>query len=719
MKAQMKRIFFPLWHIINILFSKHYDVLSACRQYGAFHQHLVKVNGRQFAAKYLKDYFANCRRVAFKMKPSHTYKVWSKLDCYGLPSRLHLTNKLVAGSSLLKRRIGLTIAYSYLFLRTPPEISLVTIVKPAKQTPSKKLIKKFDKFLAKEVPRLRYKPKLNAKLRFPFILKTNPYGAISIADAIRDGWTLMQEEYLSYRMAAKDLLRELYPNGRAAEDWEWSVKLSTKFSIFPVWMKKRIAKLSFISDRGGKTRAVVAVNYFLQSALYPLHERVMNLLSRLPQDYTYDQDRGVEVLRKVTRMGLKVSCLDLSAATDRFPISLQARVLAHLISPAASVAWLHLMRMPIYVPQAQGQTVSYAVGQPMGAYSSWPVFALTHHLWIRFLFHKDNVPIGPYSYGVLGDDSFIVNDTVGVSYYKLTQKELGCEISLHKTVLGSVKPCAEFAKRLVIEGNDITPISPGLIFAAKTESVTLVRVLLDRLYTGWKLSTHEFPIDENLLWKLMGGPTSFKAFPYLSTKKVRQRWTAKFNGLMRWLSYPIFASDYAYFDKYANLYWKADKVPDFLVYSDSLQAYITLESARLSIKQNDKVSRITDRVKSWVNLILDESYVCTSIPAHQVRTWLEMAIEWHPLYQVSLDLKNTIQDFSLLAYDPFWAIQNFPKWVNISNNFKWMDSILSRTRRYDMRKEKHKVEAAHSVDLLKDYRKYFGDWIVAKSYVKP
>jgi len=35
-----------------------------------------------------------------------------------------------------------------------------------------------------------------------------------------------------------------------------------------------------------------------------------------------------------------------------------------------------------YTPDKE--TVFYRTGQPMGAYSSWAVFALTHHLLIRY-----------------------------------------------------------------------------------------------------------------------------------------------------------------------------------------------------------------------------------------------------------------------------------------------------------------------------------------------
>jgi hypothetical protein len=81
--------------------------------------------------------------------------------------------------------------------------------------------------------------------------------------------------------------------------------------------------------------------------------------------------------------------IDLSAATDRLPISLQASVLRVLLkdivpdSTMFAKAWIDLLvdrhykisisgklNQEAIVPRKLGQSVKYSVGQPMGALSS-------------------------------------------------------------------------------------------------------------------------------------------------------------------------------------------------------------------------------------------------------------------------------------------------------------------------------------------------------------
>jgi len=65
--------------------------------------------------------------------------------------------------------------------------------------------------------------------------------------------------------------------------------------------------------------------------LKPLHDFIFKFLKNLPNDGTFDQ--GASVMRakeKALRFG-KSFGYDLSAATDRLPISLQIRILSDLI----------------------------------------------------------------------------------------------------------------------------------------------------------------------------------------------------------------------------------------------------------------------------------------------------------------------------------------------------------------------------------------------------
>lgn len=64
-----------------------------------------------------------------------------------------------------------------------------------------------------------------------------------------------------------------------------------------------------------------------QSTLAPLHEELFNLLRLIPNDGTFDQMASI---RRCSSKSLKYNCaysFDLSAATDRLPVSLTAAIL--------------------------------------------------------------------------------------------------------------------------------------------------------------------------------------------------------------------------------------------------------------------------------------------------------------------------------------------------------------------------------------------------------
>jgi len=99
-----------------------------------------------------------------------------------------------------------------------------------------------------------------------------------------------------------------------------------------------------------------------------------------------------------------------------------------------------------------GQTVSYSVGQPMGAYSSWPVFALTHGLLVSYLGSK--VYADRNSYKILGDDIVIRDDDLSALYQR-TLSNLQVPVSKAKTM--SSDSTFEFAKRWFHKGVEVSP----------------------------------------------------------------------------------------------------------------------------------------------------------------------------------------------------------------------------------------------------------------------
>lgn len=109
---------------------------------------------------------------------------------------------------------------------------------------------------------------------------------------------------------------------------------------------------------------------------------------------------------------------------------------------------------PFVVDGLDGKEVYYAVGNPMGAYSSWASFAISHHFVMFVASTRAGVPWPSAKYVILGDDVLIGDSQIEEEYRKILQT-LGVDVSKEKT-LSSDELC-EFAKRYVFRGEEVTP----------------------------------------------------------------------------------------------------------------------------------------------------------------------------------------------------------------------------------------------------------------------
>jgi len=84
-------------------------------------------------------------------------------------------------------------------------------------------------------------------------------------------------------------------------------------------------RIACIQDKEGKTREVAIGDYFTQAALLPLHDFLFKHLRRITQDCTFNQTKRFRVLQADD--GSSYHSVDLTAATDRFPITIQRELL--------------------------------------------------------------------------------------------------------------------------------------------------------------------------------------------------------------------------------------------------------------------------------------------------------------------------------------------------------------------------------------------------------
>jgi hypothetical protein len=222
-----------------------------------------------------------------------------------------------------------------------------------------------------------------------------------------------------------------------------------------------LRRLSVVDSPEGKKRVIAIFDYWSQDVLKPVHDWTFRILRRIPMDMTFDQSRDIESFPLYD----EYHSLDLTAATDRVPISIQEILLAQLLGEERASAWKRIMiGKDFIVPfdNVEGlKRADYAVGQPMGAYSSWSVFTLTHHLivqWAAYRFSKSEKLFDTYR--ILGDDIVIGHSGVANEYMKILN-ELGVEINLQKTMRSPYM--YEFAKRLIVHGKEVTPLPVNAI----------------------------------------------------------------------------------------------------------------------------------------------------------------------------------------------------------------------------------------------------------------
>jgi hypothetical protein len=249
-----------------------------------------------------------------------------------------------------------------------------------------------------------------------------------------------------------------------------------------------LGKLHAKEEPAGKVRIFAMVDAWTQWALYPLHKFIFACLAEIPQDGTFNQTAPLKTL--LARKPKELYSLDLTAATDRLPLFLQKALLHFLIGQGFSEAWATLLVGRTYGFHQLGYSqwagsYSYGTGQPMGAYSSWGMLALTHHFIVQAsAWRAGVVPVGVWfeDYALLGDDLVIANSAVKDSYLEIL-KDLGMEVNLSKSLLSPSGACLEFAKRTIFiypdrTWVDISPVAVKEMAAAQGLLPALIQFMV-------------------------------------------------------------------------------------------------------------------------------------------------------------------------------------------------------------------------------------------------
>lgn len=302
--------------------------------------------------------------------------------------------------------------------------------------------------------------KIKKKMGFPLILdRPRPYWTYMPSPSKRvpslDGRNYPENSawmnqwgdiYLSkYGRTARWKFPDLFEN--VLGSWKASFGVSQGATLSP--LVDCVGSIGLIQEPGYKLRSVANPNRVYQVALEPLGDALFNLLKLMPWDCTHDQRKAIPHLQAHLASDGIIHSVDLSSATDYFPLSLQAAVLREIIDESCHDS-IGLFEFLSRAPWRLGKTtISWTKGQPLGLYPSFASFALTHGLLLLSLNggRHDN------AFFVLGDDVVIMDDTLYTKYINVLST-LNCPVSESKSL--SSRLVCEFAGKIVTK-EDVFP----------------------------------------------------------------------------------------------------------------------------------------------------------------------------------------------------------------------------------------------------------------------
>jgi hypothetical protein len=453
----------------NLLGVPSNNGLGAC--YLQVYEKLVKAHGKREAIKQLKALYNEIVRFSCGLPVNPNTPIWCKRDKENFPLIFKPFKVFVRGGRL-ERRMALSILRSYESVILPAQPNLETVTSPSKGRSSFERIRpSFQNFLEKsyfvrklqESFREKLDKSINGEISMPFHFSTK--SGIKGPTVLTAGkQSVAIEEELAYLLSD---FTSYFRKGNWIGIWRNNKKYFVDHE--DIYRAKDdsnqtfLGRISFIPDKGGKTRTIAIGNYWVQDCLKGLHDALFGVLRDIPTDGTYDQVRQSDRVKTQSGVGA-VWSYDLTAATDRFPIEPQIAVLKS-IHPEIGSLWEKILKRMEF--KYEDQIVRYEVGQPMGLYSSWAVFSVTHHVIIQYCAWLEREKFPFEKYAVLGDDVAIWSRGVAERYSRLL-KDLDVSISVDKSFFPIDKDClnkpcvAEFAKRIFVKGEEISAISPSI-----------------------------------------------------------------------------------------------------------------------------------------------------------------------------------------------------------------------------------------------------------------
>jgi hypothetical protein len=491
--------------LVYSIFNRRNNLFKRIQLLNNFHKMIIKYNknhGVVFTISFLKASQLAIQKKLAGSPLSSLREVEPRLPLprliNGLPPFINIKDRsLINQHSPKVIRLYLTIFGIYRIFKCPPKGQIDTIMNPF--SGSWAISSDFNQWMSLYGVRLLRTMLTTAKVRcelqdlevksINWLLTSGPVGKVSYKEIFTNLFSLSHNETLlrdillyldmtksfafKHRLLRMGVIcKEMVRSITVRRRLDFLHKNEQQLALFDV--SHPIGRLSFKEEANGKVRVFAIIDVITQSLLTPLHKILFKVCSVLPTDSLFDQNLAFERCLKLSKeMGCSYG-YDLSAATDRLPIWNQSHLLDELFQSNIGSIWARiLINRDFHITENDfniqnyynlSNKVRYAVGQPMGALSSWAAMNLVHHMMVQYsawLVRDINVskPLEFYlNYQILGDDLVIFDKVVAEAYQDLC-RGLGVKINLTKSIISETKPVVEFAKRTGVDGVDVSQLS--------------------------------------------------------------------------------------------------------------------------------------------------------------------------------------------------------------------------------------------------------------------
>lgn len=464
-----------------ILVSTGFDVDKLTMDYQDYIFKLAKNEGKLRAVKHCKEVYGLALRYSANL--SYDAIPFLRSDKEGFPRALKAHKKFLTGSPDAKRA-SLTVLQLYKLVEVEGPYTLESITKPYSGISQPSWLETFKQVVLEEFNPSEIHSRIPNEDSLFISGKNGPNGpAMGTLHADFCGLGPLASDIeclaaLTGNTVLLELMREI------KESVPEGVKHRKKI---PAHSRLRVKH-----EAGGKARVFAILDYFSQSSLEPIHKFLMNWLNSRQEDGTSNHSDAAIAVRKWTEGSSPIWSFDLTTATDRYPVFLQEIVIEAIFGSEIKDCWKKVICNRDFVTPDGKHSVKFAVGQPLGALSSWAAFAVTHHFHIQTAARLSGHKLPFKEYRIIGDDISIHGDAAVAMQYIAMMQDLNVPFSTEKSVLPhqcKSGPVAELAKRLFHKGAERTPVPPDAVISHMREPFgkrILIETSINRGYSRFE-----------------------------------------------------------------------------------------------------------------------------------------------------------------------------------------------------------------------------------------